>query len=174
MLLPPAEGQNGVTRPRRCEGHVREGVERMSIIVKCPTCNTKNRVAEDTNRTPLCGKCNNPLLVRQFVAPVHLTTASFDLFINKSNKPVLVDFWAAWCGPCRQLAPILEKFAESQYSITVAKVDTESNPLLASRFNIFSIPALLLFENGKEVKRISGLMSLEALEEHLKLWIKIN
>ncbi|UCH94386.1 MAG: thioredoxin [Candidatus Aminicenantes bacterium] len=148
----------------------------MSIIVKCPACGAKNRVKEDTdaNEKPICGKCKTPLIVRQITAPVHLTDATFDSFIQKSHKPVLVDFWAGWCHPCRVLAPVLESFAKSQHSITVAKVDTEQNPLIPSKFQVFSIPTLILFEGGQEVKRISGVVSLQVLESYLQPWIKVN
>ncbi|MCP5054791.1 MAG: thiol reductase thioredoxin, partial [bacterium] len=84
------------------------------------------------------------------------------------------DFWANWCAPCRVLAPVLESFAKSQHSITVAKIDTEMNPLIASKFQIFSIPTMILFENGDEVKRLTGALSLQALEAQLRKWIVVN
>jgi thioredoxin 2 len=152
------------------------GVMIMSVIVKCPACGAKNRIKEDSDidEKPVCGKCKTPLIVHQAPHISHLTDASFDTYIQKSHKPVLVDFWAGWCHPCRVLAPILEAFANSQHSITVAKVDTEENPLLASRFQIFSIPTLVLFEGKKEVKRINGAVSLQMLESYLQPWIRVN
>jgi thioredoxin 2 len=146
----------------------------MSIIVKCPACGAQNRVKDDTNFKPLCGKCKTPLIMHQASAPIHLNDATFDNFLRKSNKAVLVDFWANWCAPCRTLAPILETFAKSQPSIIVAKLDTEQNPLTASRFQIFSIPTMILFVNGEEVKRIQGAVPLGVLENELKSWISVN
>jgi thioredoxin 2 len=148
----------------------------MSVIVKCPACGAKNKVKEDADveQKPICGKCKAPLIIQQFTSPIHLTDATFDNFINNSHKPVLVDFWAGWCHPCRMVAPVLEAFARNQHSIAVAKVDTEANPITTTRLQIFSIPALILFEGGKEVKRINGAVSLQALESYLQPWIKVN
>lgn len=146
----------------------------MSIVVKCPACGAKNRVNESTTQKPLCGKCRAPLLLQQSAAPIHLGDATFDNFIRKANKPVLVDFWAGWCAPCRLLAPVLENFSKSQHSIIVAKLDTERNPLIASKFQVFSIPTLILYQNGEEVHRITGALSLQALEDELKPWISVN
>jgi len=146
----------------------------MSIIVKCPACGTKNRIKEDSTQTPLCGKCKTPIIIQQSTAPIILSDKDFDNFIRNSHKPVLVDFWAQWCAPCRILAPVLESFAKSQHSIIVAKLDTERNPLTPSKFQIFSIPTLILFDGGKEVKRISGALPLQELEALLKPWITVN
>jgi thioredoxin 2 len=145
----------------------------MSFIVKCPACSTQNRVKDETNQNPLCGKCKTPLLI-QNVAPILLTDITFDNYIRKSHRPVLVDFWAGWCAPCRLLAPILDAFIMSQHSIIVAKVDTERNPLITSKFKVFSIPTLILFDKGEEVKRITGALPLQALEDQLKNWISVN
>jgi len=146
----------------------------MSIIIQCPACGTRNRVQENSTQKPICGKCHTPLIIHRAAAPIQLTDATFDNFINNTHKPVLVDFWAAWCAPCRMLAPILETFNQSQTSISVAKVDTEKNPLTASRFQIFSIPTMILFIAGQEVKRIQGAVPLQVLEKELSKWISIN
>jgi len=146
----------------------------MSIIVKCPACGAKNRIKEEDDRTPACGRCKTPILIQQAASPIFLSDMTFDNFIRQANKPVLVDFWAQWCQPCRILAPILEAFAKSQHSIIVAKLDTERNPLIPSKFQIFSIPTLILFVNGEEVKRITGAVPLQELESQLKPWITVN
>ncbi|MDQ1352274.1 MAG: thioredoxin 2 [Acidobacteriota bacterium] len=146
----------------------------MSIIVRCPACGAKNKINEKTKKKPLCGKCKTPILIQQNVSPIHLSDSDFDNFIRTSHKPVLVDFWAQWCGPCRLMSPVLDSFANSQGSIVVAKVDTDRNPVTSSKFQIFSIPTLILFDEGKEVKRLTGAMSLQQLESLLKPWITIN
>ncbi|MCX6582663.1 MAG: thioredoxin [Candidatus Aminicenantes bacterium] len=146
----------------------------MSIIVRCTACGAKNRIKEDSKKPPVCGKCKTPIIIQQNVSPIHLSDADFDNFIRNSHKPVLVDFWAQWCAPCRLMSPVLDSFAKSQGSIVVAKLDTDHNPLTSSRFQIFSIPTLILFDEGKEAKRMSGAMNLQQLESLLKPWITIN
>ena len=84
-------------------------------------------------------------------AVTNLSTDNFDAFVNQSDKPVLVDFWAQWCGPCRMLSPILEEVAREQPDVRVAKVNVDENPQLAARFGISSIPAVKIFKQGKEL-----------------------
>jgi thioredoxin 1 len=113
-------------------------------------------------------------MIHKNVSPIQLTDNDFDSFIMNSARPVLVDFWASWCAPCRMMEPVLEKFAQSQSSITVAKLNTEQNPLTPSKFQIFSIPTMILFEKGEEVHRLIGVKTLEGLEYELAAWLKIN
>lgn len=147
----------------------------MSIIVKCLSCGTKNRVKENIpSKNATCGKCNEILPIPKSHQPINLSDANFKSFISNSKKPVLVDFWAKWCEPCKLIAPILEEFATLHPSITAAKVDVEANQLTPAHLQISVIPMLILFINKKEVKRISGAISLQSLESQLKQWLSAN
>ncbi|HEX7099039.1 MAG TPA: thioredoxin [Acidimicrobiia bacterium] len=98
--------------------------------------------------------------------PVTITDAEFDEMIN-SDKPVLVDFWAEWCGPCRMIAPILEEIAAEHDSITIAKLNIDENPQAAGRYDVMSIPTMIVFQDGVEKKRIVGARPKAALEQEL-------
>jgi thioredoxin 1 len=87
---------------------------------------------------------------------VTLTTATFDETVVASDKPVVVDFWAEWCGPCKMIAPILGEIASEQPTITIAKLNVDENPDIAMRYNVMSIPTLLVFKNGEVAKRLVG------------------
>jgi thioredoxin 2 len=116
-----------------------------------------------------CAACKAPLL--PLARPVALASAQdFDELVRDSTAPVLVDFWAAWCGPCRTLAPELEKLARERTGrLVVAKVDTEALPALAARFGIQSIPTMIVFRGGKEAERLSGAMPAGAIAARLAL-----
>jgi thioredoxin 2 len=124
----------------------------------CPHCDTVNRLpAERVSERPDCGRCGRPLVAG---APVALDAARFDRFTARNGLPVVVDFWAAWCGPCRMMAPQFEAAAGQLAGRAVfAKVDTESAPELSARLGIRSIPTVVLFDGGREVARVSGAMS---------------
>jgi len=133
-----------------------------AVHVVCPGCSGVNRVPRTRlEGKPACGLCHAPLFQRR---PTVLTGASFDAQVGRSDLPVIVDFWAPWCGPCKMMAPAFERAAaELEPRMRLAKVDTEAEPGLAARFGIRSIPTLVAFRGGKEVARQSGAQDLAGL-----------
>ena len=103
------------------------------------------------------------------MAILHVTADNFEELVIKSEKPVLVDFWAAWCGPCKMLAPALEELANAHPEVAVAKVNVDEEMELALGFRVSAIPALMVFKDGKVVKNAAGVQSRAALEELIKV-----
>lgn len=132
------------------------------VQVACPACLAANRVpAARIGEDPKCGKCGAALLDG---APAELGEEQFEQFIARTGLPVIADFWAPWCGPCRAMAPQFERAArELKDRVRLVKVNTEAAPGLAARYAIRAIPTLVLFRNGAEVKRASGAMDAGAL-----------
>ena len=131
--------------------------DRQGVIVRCPTCGTSNRQRyENLNRTIRCGNCHTtlPPPAEPVDAP---DAAAFDTIVQRTPVPVVVDFWAPWCGPCRMMAPELETVAKDMAGrALVVKVNTDAVPELGERFRIMSIPTLAVFRQGREVSRVSG------------------
>jgi thioredoxin 2 len=128
-----------------------------TVHVVCPKCGTINRVPRARlGDGPTCGKCKQPLFDGH---PVELDSVGFERQVTASDLPVVVDFWAPWCGPCHAMAPHFERAArELEPHVRLAKLNTEEERSVAARFNIRSIPTVILFKNGQEVARQSGAM----------------
>ena len=138
-----------------------------SLQLVCPHCNTLNRAeANRLTEGPICGKCKKAIFTGQ---PLELTQQNFDVQIGNSDLPVLVDFWAPWCGPCRMMTPTIEQAAkELQYRFRIAKLNTETEGSVAAPYGIRSIPSLLVFHRGREIGRQTGMMDYTRLSAWLE------
>jgi len=137
----------------------------MTLVLACPHCHAKNRIrTERLNDAPACGRCGQPLLAG---APVAVDEAGFDALVTGADRPVVVDFWAAWCGPCRGFAPVFAAAAARHPQLVFVKVDTDANPGLSARLAIRSIPTLAVFHGGQIVDRISGALPAAQFDQWL-------
>jgi thioredoxin 2 len=131
----------------------------------CSHCGAINRIPDDKDiSTARCGKCQNAIYSK---TPIDLNDSTFYRYIEKNDLPIIVDFWASWCGPCKAMAPTFEKVALASDSLLFAKVNTESAPSISADAVIRSIPTLIFFHKGREIDRISGGLG----EMQLKQWI---
>lgn len=142
-------------------------------IIRCASCGALNRVPQeklDAGFAPVCGKCRTRLAIGGVIT---VTDATFADQVEQSSVPVLVDMWAEWCGPCKMIAPIVDQIAQEMNGrLRVAKLNVDQNPLTASRFQIQSIPALLVMQDGREVDRIIGAQPKSAILKRLQPYVK--
>ena len=140
-----------------------------SLVVACPNCGAKNRVVLDAalERQPVCGQCKQ-ILPAPSLEPAIITDLNFAATVGASHLPVLLDMWAAWCGPCKMIAPTIEILAsELAGKVLVGKLDVDANRQTAARYGVQSIPTLLILRNGEEIDRLVGLQSREAILRRL-------
>jgi thioredoxin 2 len=144
------------------------GTESAAIRV-CPSCGAKNRVVAGREH-PSCGRCHADLSAAPAALdrPVTVTEQTFAAEVERAAGPVLVDFWAPWCGPCRMVAPMLEQLARERAGrLKIAKVNVDENPALQARFGVQAIPTLALFRDGRLIDQIRGAVPKAALEQQL-------
>jgi thioredoxin 2 len=135
-----------------------------AYVIHCSFCGTANRIpADKEGKIGRCGSCRREL-PPMYYRPVHLSDSTFDTFIGRYNGPVLIEFWAPWCPHCREFEATVHKVAGTLAgSAAVAQVNTQENPVLAARFGIRNIPALVLLKQGKSVDQLPGAQSSEAI-----------
>ncbi len=141
--------------------------------IPCPFCLTVNKVGLDPSGVrPACGECGRPLPVDR---PIKVTDQDMEATIRGSDVPVVVDFYADWCQPCRMMAPMLDQLASDLHGeLLVAKLDTDSNPTMAVKYGIRGIPTLIVFKDGQEWKRHTGVLPPDRLAELLEIEVEVE
>jgi thioredoxin 2 len=139
-------------------------------LIRCPSCGVTNRVPlekVESGLRPICGRCKTRIPVDH--KPVTVTDATFSAEVERSPLPVVLDMWAPWCGPCRMITPMIEELAtEMAGRLRFAKLNVDENPATAARFNVRSIPTILVFKGGREVDRIVGVQPKSAMTRRLE------
>ena len=145
-----------------------------SIIIRCIKCGAKNRIPKTRlNDRPVCGRCHSRLPEgRFFDIPVIVSDKTFNDEIISAPVPVLLDCWAPWCGPCRTIGPIIDQLAKDyEGKVKFAKLNVDENPATSTKYNIMSIPTMLLFKDGKMVNSLVGALPKAEIENHLRSFI---
>lgn len=139
-----------------------------TATVPCTFCSVLNHVdLTRISQRPKCGKCSRPILLDR---PLRLNDADFDRVISDAQTPLLVDFYADWCAPCKAMEPAIDEIAhEHPGTVLIAKLDTDRNQATTARFNIRNIPTLIVFEHGRESRRQTGALRREQIEQLLNL-----
>jgi len=164
----PARPQESAATCYDCSQYpIRLCMAMVTVNLTCASCHTTNRVPEERlGDGPRCGKCKQPVLQGR---PLELDSGSVNAVLSNNSVPVLVDCWAAWCGPCKAFAPVFAQAAQQlEPRLRCAKLDTEAEPQLAALWQIRSIPTLLLFRGGRESARMSGALPLGQLKQWLQ------
>jgi thioredoxin 2 len=139
-------------------------------LIRCPSCGVTNRVPlekVESGLRPICGRCKTRIPVDH--KPVTVTDATFSAEVERSPLPVVLDMWAPWCGPCRMITPMIDELAtEMAGRLRFAKLNVDENPATSTRFNVRSIPTILVFKGGREVDRIVGVQPKSAMTRRLE------
>jgi len=144
----------------------------MADVMNCPSCGQANRVPEvGAGQSAVCGRCKAPLVGGGGgVPPIELSDANFDQVVG-SGAPIVVDFWAAWCGPCRTIGPIIEELAQERKDVRFGKLDVDANPRTASRFRVQGIPLMVFLSGGQEKGRVVGAVPKPKIEAAIKQYL---